>query len=53
MLDPGCCVDFSLVEARGGCSPEVAHGLLIAVVSPVAEHKLYRAPASVAVVPEL
>ena len=40
VLDPGCCAGLSLVEERGGYSLTVVHGLLIAVVSLVVEHKL-------------
>lgn len=33
-----CCLDFSLVAANGGYSPDVVNGLLIAVASPIVEH---------------
>ena len=32
------CLDFSLVVANGGYSPDVVNGLLIAVASPIVEH---------------
>ena len=35
-----CCVGFSLLEATGGYSLVVVHGLLITLVSLVAEHGL-------------
>ena len=35
-----CCKGFSLVAASRGCSLVAVHGLLIAVASLVAEHRL-------------
>ena len=36
-----CCAGFSLAAASRGYSLVVAQGLLVAVVSPVVEHRLY------------
>ena len=44
-----CCVGLSLVAASGGCSLVVVQGLLIAMASLVALHKLQGVGASVAV----
>ena len=40
VLDPLCCSSFSLVGASGGDSLVAMRGLLIAVASLVAEHRL-------------
>ena len=39
-LDLHCCVGFSVIAASGGYSLVAVCGLLIAVASPVVEHKL-------------
>ena len=46
-----CCTGFSLAVARGGFSLAVVCGLLIAVASPVAEHRLQGVGASVVAAP--
>ena len=49
LLGLRCCAGFSLVAAGGDCSLVVEHGLLVAVASPVAEHRLWGMQASVVV----
>ena len=44
---------FAVVDVRGGYSPVVVGGLLIAVASLVAEHRLQGMWAAVVAVPEL
>ena len=53
MLGLCCCVGFSLGAASRRYSLAVVRGLLIMVVSLVAEHRLQSAQASVAVAPGL
>ena len=50
MLGLPHCVGFSLVASSGGHFPVMAQGLLLAVASPVAEHRLKSAQASVVAV---
>ena len=47
VLGLSCCAGFSLVAVSGGCSVSAVRGLLTALVSLAAEHRLRSTQASV------
>ena len=49
----GCCMGFSLVAKSGGYSLVAVRGILVAVASLAAEHRLYGTQASAVAAPRL